>query len=161
MYSSSLKPLQMIGVFGAVGHGQDGQQFGLGAGFEPEVERLAEIEDLLDDVPLLVDLDRIDAAVFALVVEFADGRLEGVVNLADAMAEDVGEAEQDRQLNAACLQLIDQVLQVDGLFGALVRVDGDMAIVVDAEVSFAPVANAVRLDGILSFPLVEQDHTIE
>ena len=37
------------------------------------------------------------------------------MDLADAVAEDVGEAEQDRQLDAACLELIDQVLQVDGL----------------------------------------------
>ena len=41
--------------------------------------------------------------------------LEGVVDLADAMAEDVGEAEQDRQLDAALLELIDQLLEVDRL----------------------------------------------
>ena len=40
---------------------------------------------------------------------------EGVVDLADAMAEDVGEAQQDRQLDAALLELIDQFLEVDGL----------------------------------------------
>ena len=53
--------------------------------------------------------------------------LEGVVDLADAMAEDVGEAEQDRQLDAAGLQLIDQLLEVDRLVGSLVGVDGDVA----------------------------------
>ena len=37
------------------------------------------------------------------------------------MAEDVGEAQQDRQLDAAGLQLIDQFLEVDGLVGVLVR----------------------------------------
>ena len=57
----------------SVGEGQHGEQFGLGAGLQAEVERLAEIEDLLDDVPLLVHLDRIDAAVFALVLELLDG----------------------------------------------------------------------------------------
>ena len=55
----------------AVGQGQDGEQFRLGAGFQAEVERLAEVEDLLDDVPLLVHLDRVDAAVVALVVVLA------------------------------------------------------------------------------------------
>ncbi len=79
MNSSSLKPLQMIGVSSAVGQGQHGQQFRLGAGLQAEVKRLAEVENLLDDVPLLIDLDRIDAAVLALVVVFADGGLEGVV----------------------------------------------------------------------------------
>ena len=53
--------------------------------------------------------------------------VEGLVDLADAMAQDVGEAEQDRQLDAAVLQLIDEFLQVDGLLGMLVRVDGDVA----------------------------------
>ena len=46
----------------AVGEGEDGEQFGLGAGFEAEAEGLAEVEDLLDDVALLVDLDGVDAA---------------------------------------------------------------------------------------------------
>ena len=55
----------------AVGQGEHGQQFRLGAGLEAEVERLAEVEDLLDDVPLLVHLDRVDAAVAALVVVLA------------------------------------------------------------------------------------------
>ena len=55
----------------AVGQGQHRQQLGLGAGLEAEVERLAEVENLLDDVPLLIDLDRIDAAVIALVVVLA------------------------------------------------------------------------------------------
>ena len=99
----------------AVGQGQHGQQLGLGAGLQAEVERLAEVEDLLDDVPLLVHLDRVDAAVVALVVVLLDGGLEGVVDLADAVAQDVGEAEQDRQLDAAGLQLIDQLLEVDRL----------------------------------------------
>ena len=76
MYSSSLKPLQMIGRVGAVGHGQHGQEFRLGARFEAEAERLAEVEDLLHDVALLVDLDGVDAAVFALVAVLGDGGLE-------------------------------------------------------------------------------------
>ena len=67
MNSASLKPLQMIGV-SIVGERDDGEQLGLGAGLEAEVVRLAELEDLFDDLPLLVDLDRVDAAVAALVV---------------------------------------------------------------------------------------------
>ena len=82
--------------------------------------------------------------------------LEGVVDLADAVAEDVGEAEQDRQLDAAGLQLIDQVLEVDGLLGALVGMDGDVAGLVDAEVAFAPVADAVGFDGVADLPLFHE-----
>ncbi len=57
--------------------------------------------------------------------------LKASCDLADAMAEDVGEAQQDRQLNAARLQIVDQLLQIDGLVGLLVRVDGDVAGLVD------------------------------
>ena len=77
---------------------------------------------------------------------------EGVVDLADAMAEDVGEAEQDRQLDAARLELVDELLEVDRLFGPLVRMDGDVPRLVDAEVALAPVADAVGLEGIFDLP---------
>ena len=82
--------------------------------------------------------------------------MEGVVDLADAVAQDVGEAQQQRQLDAAGLQLIDDFLEVDGLVGALVRVDGDVAEFVDAEIPLAPKADAVGLDGVLDFPFVHQ-----
>ena len=140
----------------AVGHGQDGEQFGLGTGLQTEVERLAEVEDFLDDVPLLVDLDGVDAAVAALVAVLLHGGLEGVVDFADAVAENVGEAEEDRQLDAARLQVVDELLEVDGVLGPLVGMDDDVAVVVDGEVALAPVADAVQLDGILYAPLVQQ-----
>ena len=61
MNSASLKPLQMIGV-SFVGHRHHGQQLRLAARFQAEAIRPAELQHLLDDLPLLVDLDRIDAA---------------------------------------------------------------------------------------------------
>ena len=143
------------GRLAAIGEGEDREQFGFGAGFEAETERPAEVEDLFDDVALLVDLDRIDADVVAGVVVFGDGGFEGFVNFADAMAQDIGEAQQDRQLNAAVLQLVDERLQVDGLVGAFVGMDRDMALVVDAEVPLAPVLDFVDIKGVLDFPLVD------
>ena len=97
-----------------VGQRHDRQQFGLRARFQAEPVRPAEIEDLLDDLPLLVDLDRIDAAVSALVLVLRDGPLEGGVNLAEAVAKDVGEPDKHRQADAAQLKPIDQLLEVDG-----------------------------------------------
>ncbi len=119
MNSASLNPLQMIGVV-VVGEGDDGQQLRLGAGFQPEVVRLAEVEDFLDDLPLLVDLDRVDAAVAALVLVLGDGGLEGAVNLAQPMLQDVGEPDEHRKADAAELQPVDELLQVDGRCGSLV-----------------------------------------
>ncbi len=136
------------------GQGEHGQQLGLGAGLEPEMVRLAKVEDLLDDVPLLVHLDRIDAAITALVVVLANGRAEGVVDLADAMAEDIREAKQDRQLDAALLELIDQLLEVDRLAGVLVGMNGYVPLGVDPEIVLAPVANAVRFQGIIDLPRI-------
>src|SRR5690606_32170754 len=44
----------------------------------------------------------------------ADRRLKGVVDVAEAMLEDVAQAHQDRQVDAAHLEPIDELLQVDG-----------------------------------------------
>ena len=122
MNSASLKPLQMMGVSLSAMRDHR-QQLGLGAGLEAEPVRPAEVEHFLDDLPLLVDLDRIDAAVAALVLVLRDGRLEGGVNLAEAMSQDVGEADQHRQADAAQLQPIDQLLEVDGVGRILGRMD--------------------------------------
>ena len=162
MNSSSLKPLQMIGVASllvlgvALRQGEDGHQLGLAAGLEAEVERLAEVEDLLDDLALLVHLDRVDAAVAVLVLGLLDGVLERLVQLADAVPEDVGEAEEDRQLDAARLELVDQLLEIDVALAPLGRMDLEVAGLVDREVALAPVADAVGLDGVLNLPLLHQ-----
>src|SRR5439155_1040832 len=131
---------------------------GLGAGFEAEVVGLAEVEDFLDDVALLVDLDRVDAAVSALVVELVDGALEGGVDLADAVTEDVGEAEENGKLDAARLQLIDEFFEVDGLVGPLVRMHRDVAGLADGEVSLAPLPNAIGFRRIGNLPFFHQFH---
>ena len=44
-----------------VQHGHHGQQLRLGAGLQPVVVGTPELDDLLDDVAVLVDLDRVDA----------------------------------------------------------------------------------------------------
>ena len=114
MNSSSLNPLQMIGVGWPLVTARTASSSGLLPGLQAEIERLAEVEDLLDDVPLLIDLDRVDAAVLAAVAVLLNRSLKGGVNLADAVAEDVGEPQEDRKLDAAGLELVDQFFQVDG-----------------------------------------------
>ncbi len=63
----------------------DRQQLRLGARFEAEAVRPAEVEHFLDDLPLLVHLDRVDADVAAFVLVLGDGGLEGVVDVAEAV----------------------------------------------------------------------------
>jgi hypothetical protein len=74
-----------------VGDGDDGEQFRLGPGLEPELVRPAEVEYFLHDLPLLIDLDRVDAAVAALVLVLGDGALECSVDVFEPMFQDVGE----------------------------------------------------------------------
>ena len=57
---------------GIVHVGERGNELGLGTGFEAVMIFFPEFRDLLDDLALLVDLDRIDAAVFAAVLGFPD-----------------------------------------------------------------------------------------
>ena len=101
------------------------------SGFEPGLEAepvfAAEVEDFLDDVALLVHLDRVDADVAPLVAVLVDRRLEGVVDVAEPVPQDVGEAEQHRQPDAAELQVIGELLQVDRARRILGRVGEDVA----------------------------------
>ena len=64
-----------------VGQRHHGHQFRFGAGFQPEAERLAEFEHLFHHLALLVDLDRVNTAIAALVLVLVDGGLEGAVDL--------------------------------------------------------------------------------
>ena len=95
------------------GHGGHGQQLGLGPGLEAEPVLAPEVHHFLHDLALLVDLDRVDADVAALVLVLGDGVLERRVDLAEAMLEDVGEAHEDRRAQPAQLQPVDQLLEVD------------------------------------------------
>ena len=151
MNSASLKPLQMIGV-SLLGQRRHGQQLRLAAGLEAEAVLLAEVQHFLDDLALLVHLDRVDAAVAALVLVLGDRALEGVVNLAEAVLEDVGEADQDRRAQAAQLQPVDQPLQVDAARRVLGRMDLQVPVLVDREVALAPAGHVVELGGFRRRP---------
>ena len=84
-----------------VGLGGDREELRLRSRLEPEPVLAAEIQHLLDDLPLLVHLDRVDADVAAFVVVLRDRSLEGAVDVADPVAEDVAEADEDGQLDPA------------------------------------------------------------
>ena len=128
-----------------IGLGGHGQQLGLGAGLEAEAVFAAEIEHFLDDLALLVDLDRVDAHVAAFVLVLRDGRLEGVVDVSDPVAEDVAEADEHRQLDPAQHQVVGELLEVDRLRRVLGRMDEDVARRRDGKVALAPPVDLVEL----------------
>ena len=122
MNSASLKPLQMIGVsLSAIA--TTANSSGLLPASSPKLNGLPNSQDFFDHLPLLVDFDRIDAAVVALVVVLGDAPAKGCVNLAQPVLEDAGEADQDRQIDAAQLQSVDELFQIDPAIG-LLRRDG-------------------------------------
>jgi hypothetical protein len=138
--------------FVSVGEREDGEQFRFTAGFETEVVFLAEVENFLDDVALLVHLDGIDAAVPPVVFEFASGVVEGFGDLTDAVSKNIGEANQDGGGIFAVAKFVDELLEVDRFFGAFIGVDGDVPGFVDAEVALTPVFDAIGFERFRDFP---------
>src|ERR1700674_5463398 len=108
----------------------------------------AEFEDLFHHLALLVNLDRVDAAVAVLVPVLGYGVLERLVHLAQAVLQDFAEADQNRQRNAPELQVVDQFLEVDGAAGILLGVDLQVAVLADREIALAPTGYVVEIRGL-------------
>ena len=70
--------------------------------------------------------------------------------MSQAMAEDVGKAQQDRQGDAAQLQMVGQLLQVDGARRILGGVGEDVAVLGDREVALAPSIELVEFRGVVN-----------
>ena len=113
-------------VAGALVEAQHRHQLGLGAALEPDAVRRAELDDLLHHVALLIDLDRIDRGVGALVAELLDRRCEALRQLGDARLEDVGKAQQERQADALGAEIHRDVVEIDAAPGDAVGMHGDV-----------------------------------
>ncbi len=77
-----------------------------------------------------------------------DGRPESVVDVADAMPEDVAEADEHRQLDPAQHQVVGQLFEVYRAFRNLRRVHQDVAARRDGKVAFSPAVDFVQLGGV-------------
>ena len=131
-----------------VGDRHHGHQFRFRSGFETELVRLSVFENLFDNLPLLVHFDGKYAAVFTLVAMLADGGLKRTVNFTQPVLQNLAEAEQDRRLNAAKHELIDQFLQIDAACAILVRMDPEVAVFRHGKIAFAPAHYVIQLGGI-------------
>ena len=80
------------------------RELGLAARLEPHAEAPARPDQLVEDLALLVDLDREDAAVDAVVVELLDRSLERAEDLVDAGLEDLREPDEGREADLAAPQ---------------------------------------------------------
>ncbi len=126
-------------------HRHDREELGLGPGLETVVVLAARLDDLLDDGPVLVDLDRVDALVGALVAVVRDRAAEALVQELDARAEDVVEAEEEGRGDPAAHELVHELLEVDLALALAGRRDRHVPALVDREVRETPVADAVEL----------------
>src|SRR5262249_7349069 len=99
--------------FRVVEQRQSSQELRLRAGFEAEIVRTPEAPQFLDDLVLLVHLDRIHAAITAMVAVVTNRRLEAADERAHPAVQHIGEANEERQAEAAALQIENQLVQVD------------------------------------------------
>ena len=102
-----LKAVADDGRIATVGQRHNCKKLWLGTCFKAELKRLAEIENLFNDLPLLVNLDRVDATVLAFVIELFNRFLEGSMNFRNTMAQNISKANKDGKLDTTRLQLVD------------------------------------------------------
>jgi Zn-dependent protease len=119
----------------------------------------AELDDLLDDVALLIDLDRIDRGVGALVLVLVDRVRERGLQLADARLEDVGEAEQQREADALRVESRAPGGKRSMPRACPVRMHRDVALGIDPEIAEAPAEHVIQLLGVLDRPFCSADVT--
>ena len=94
-------------------HGEGDHQLGLRTGLEAIIEVLAGGHDFVDHLAKLVNLDREDAAVVALVALILDRLGEQLVQLDDAMPEEVLEPDDHRGLEPHANSLMNDVEHPD------------------------------------------------
>ena len=128
-----------------IGLGRDGEQLGFGPGLEAEPVFPAKIQHFFDDLALLIDFDRVDADVAALVLVLRDGTGKRVVNVGDAVLEDVAKPDEHGQPDASEHQVIGELLQVDRAGRILRRMDENVARRRDREVALAPAVQLVEI----------------
>ena len=96
-----------------LGDGHHREQLRLGAHFESEAELLPVAVHLLDHQALLIDLDRKYRGVAILVAVLDDGRAEGFGDVAQAVRENVGEADDHGGVQVAGFEPLHHFVQVD------------------------------------------------
>ena len=130
-----------------------GLQLRFRAALETDAVRLTELVDLLDDMALLIDLDREDRRVLPGVAVLLDRRLELLAELMHARAQQVREPQQHRHCDALRLEVLRQLEQIDLSVGVLaVGPHDDVALRVDIEIPAPPPFDIVKRAGVFDGP---------
>ncbi len=125
-------------------------------GFRPALQaqaiRSPGIENLVDNLVQLIDLDRIDAAIHVAVTGLVDGGGKSLVQAPDLRAQDVLKADQNRKLDPAQAQLVDDRDDIQGRILVVMRVDGHVTVLVDEKIGLAPAFDPIKLAGLTDGP---------
>src|SRR5690625_1021266 len=82
-------------MIGPLGQGEDRLELGFAPDLEAHTILFAEGQDLLDDMSLLVDFDRIDRRILALVLELSDSSPEPLGQGLDSSLQYIRESKEE------------------------------------------------------------------
>ncbi len=98
---------------------------------------------------LLVDLDRVDRRVAAVIPLFSGHFIERATELVDPVMENIGKTHQHRQLQSLLHQFSGQFRQIDIVTrAATVGTDQHVPLGRDVDITVTPVRNVVNLLGV-------------
>ena len=112
----------------SLGHRHNGQEFRLAACLETESKFTPVLDDLLNDLSLLIHLDRVNAGVVPFVAVFLDRIAERFVQNSKAIANDSVETQQHRNIQPSHLKSLDQFFQVHGPGRIAIRMYEDVPV---------------------------------
>ena len=110
-------------------------------------------DDVLDHRFLLVDLDRVQRGVFALIFEALNVGIEGTGQMTYPVLQNVREAHQQRQGQPGIAQLLDQAGEFNGRAIGSLWAHFDMTVITDRKVACTPVANTIDATAVRCGPL--------
>lgn len=133
---------------------QPGKQLRLAADLQPELIGPACVQDFLNHLAQLVHFDGEHPAVTALVVVFRDGRLERLVERLHAMAQNILEPNQQRELQSAPARFLDHVRNIHHRPRFLKGLGNHVACFIDVKIAGAPAVDVKQFSGGLNIPAV-------
>ena len=122
---------------------QGGVQLGLGAHLQAHAVLRPEPYNLFDHLALLIDLERIDAAIFAPVAMPLDGARKARLQVPQPVRQDIGKTDQQRERKTLRLRIVDQRLEVNSSSSLAEWEDRHVSAAVHAEIAAAPALHVV------------------
>ena len=142
------------------GHCHDREEFWFRTDFHTEPKTTAVVCNLVDNLVLLVHLDRVHRLVSTSVIIVLDRTLERVVDRVETVLDDVAESEQHGGIDPTLIKPTHDLVQINlrSRFPAGLKLE--VSSVVDADIAAPPLGNAVEIRGILSGALIGRTHRI-